>query len=363
MTRPYLGVAMLVACSLRGHPAPATTLSGIVIHAADDFGNPSGLDWDMGRITGGQIWRTAAHPQFGLGIAPGLPAASLSRDLLNESDMSIRIDLVEGENDFTFFAQWGPGGNLDERYVLNCFFDGEFDRPALSVLFPLGGTHEAAPPQPTRADVYLTFDAEVWSGIPDATYTNGSATIDVREVHFLPPDAFREVDKIAQHTTGPGDGPDLVGVLRLVVQPIAPPVPESVPETHGMQGFRGEVSSGPTALIGPDLQGETAAPKGFLPPADTGTSNDAAQPVRDQGEVPTPPTAAAHTPTTPMAQATDARARRTPTRSHTARATTPSVSPEAQVVPTLAAPTPSAGTTRRTPTAHAARNATRNPPP
>jgi len=326
-------MVLLIGCALCGRPVLGVTLTGLVIYAADDVGNPSGLDWDTGRVTAGQIWRTAAHPQFGLGVATGLPPVSVSRDLLNQPDMSIRIDLVEGENEYTFFAQWGPGTDLDAQYVLSCFFDGEVERPGLSVLFPLRGSALAPPPQPVRSDVHLTFDAEVQSGAFDPTFTTGSELITVGAVHFLPGDAFGDVDKVAQHAPLSGDGADLIGVLTLNVQPVDPPVPEPAPKAHGMQGFRGGVTFGATVQVGPELQGPAATAGESLPPAPAHASDDSGVSVGDNGDAAPPSATVRRTASTPTAGAL-----RSPSVSPTACVTTTPGHAEARPVPTAAAP-------------------------
>ena len=218
MTRSCATVALLAALILPT-TAGGAVLTGIVIYSTDDFGNPAGYDWDREQVWGGELWRTQTHPHwYGLGIAAGFPPNSLRSAPLNARDYSILIPLAEGENDFTLLGTYGTGTEWDQRYALNLFFDGVQDSPGISVLFARGGTWDSAPPLPNLSTILLGLSTDTVRTSPPLTYSDDVDTVSVVEVHFLPTDAFPNVDLVSNHAPTPGDGDDRIGILRILVE-------------------------------------------------------------------------------------------------------------------------------------------------
>jgi len=321
--------AALVTFSLAAH---AVTLNGILIYATDQIGTPSGFDWTTGQIHGGQMWRTEAAPQFGIGVLSDLPPQSFRHELLNADNFQINVPLPEGDNDFTLLVQWGPGSELDTNFVINLFFDGVLDYPGISALFPHQNSLSAPPPARNGSEIFLTFDVTALQSPTDPTYDDGTDTVSIREVHFLPPDTFGGVDLISQHATKPGDGNDLIAVLRLVVEP-SERQPAGAADLGGFRGFSGSVTFGPTARVGPDVSGGMPAAEYGNLASNSGSGvevrgTEQATEADGQTTSPSPSTAGKSTTpatTNPTLDATPVQT--TPTPNATRRASSPAASP------------------------------------
>src|SRR5262249_41375975 len=89
--------------------AQAGSITGIMIYSTDAVGMPTGFDFERPEVDRGQLWKTETHPHwYGLGVLSGFPPESLQGPLLNASDFSVAIPLVEGINDFTLLGEPGP---------------------------------------------------------------------------------------------------------------------------------------------------------------------------------------------------------------------------------------------------------------
>ncbi len=262
MTRACAIVALLAALILPT-AAYGAVLTGIVIYSTDDFGNPSGYDWDREQIWAGELWRTQVHSHwYGLGIAARFPPDSLRSAPLNAPDFSIAIALVEGNNDFTLLGTYGTGSELDQRYALNLFFDGVQESPGISVLFTRQATWDAAPPSPNLSEILTGLSVDSVRTSPQMTYFDGVDTVSVMEVHFLPIDAFPHVDLVSIHSPSPGDGEDRIGILRIIVEgPTGQPgagLRDPGPRAFGM--IPGGEPAHDSVGVGPSLPNVVAAP-------------------------------------------------------------------------------------------------------
>lgn len=256
--------------------APALSISGIMIYSTDDFGNPSGWDDVTQQYVHGQLWRTRLGGiWYGLGLLSGLPLQSLAGLPLNAPDFSVEIPLVEGENDFTLVGEPGPLTETDsyERFALNLYFDGMLDHPGISVLFPRRASRGGDPPTPNRSETLYALSLAPVQVAPETTYSDGTDTVSVTAVTFLPPQSFgADVDLVSPEAPVANGNSDWIGVLKINVEgpPPAPapyaPVP---PSAFGVMPGR--------AIVGPDVLG---APQprnpGNQEPAPMGDSQEAA---------------------------------------------------------------------------------------
>ncbi|MFI5397080.1 MAG: hypothetical protein ACHQ9S_16205 [Candidatus Binatia bacterium] len=248
-----------------------------MIYAARDFGEPNAWDPVTETFKHGQLWRTAVGGDwYGLGILPGLPPENSDERLANMPDFSIQISLIEGENDFTILGEPSVMTRTDDyqRFVLNLYFDGVLDHPGISVLFPRYGSRGGDAPAPVRYDTVYALSVAPVQGPPEMTYSDGTDTVSVIAVSFLPPEKFgMDYDKVSAHapipsssdptTRGQGadeqGGLDYIGVLKIQVDgPSAAPV--GVPGVAAPGAF-GVVPG--SASVGPDLGGYGAVPGGL----------------------------------------------------------------------------------------------------
>ncbi len=248
--------------------APALSISGIMIYSTDDFGNPNGWDDVNQQYVHGQLWRTRLGGiWYGLGVLSGLPPQSLAVPPLNAPDFSVEIPLVEGENDFTLVGEPGPLTETDsyERFALNLYFDGVLDHPGISVLFPRRASRGGDPPTPNRSETLYALSLAPVQVAPETTYSDGTDTVSVTAVTFLPPQSFgADVDLVSPEAPVANGNSDWIGVLKINVEgpppasaPYAPVVP---PSAFGVMPGR--------AIVGPDVLG---APQ----PRDPGVQADA----------------------------------------------------------------------------------------
>jgi hypothetical protein len=274
---------------------PAVTLSGAMVYATDEWGNPN--SWTGVAFWPGQLWHTQLGGEwYGLGIMPGLPPTNSDEALLNLPDFSIHIPLSEGENDFTLVGEPGPMSKTDDYtyFSVNLYFDGVLDHPGISVLFPKYAPLGGDAPIPNQSDVIYTLSVVPAQTSVETTYTDGVDTVTVLAVSFLPPEKSKmDYDKVQAQQTIPsflssrpppdqqGAGLDYVGVLKIDVEG---------PGSSGPVGvFPGPAAFGvvPGAAVGPDLSGPAMGAPAVLP----------AQPIpaADAGAIPQPAAAPAAT--------------------------------------------------------------------
>jgi hypothetical protein len=258
-------------------PAPAVTLSGAMVYAARDFGEPNSWDPATETFKHGQLWRTAVGGDwFGLGILPGLPTDNVDEPLANGPDFRIQIPLGQGENDFTLLGEPSSLTRTDEydRFVLNLYFDGVLDHPGISVLFSRSASRGGDAPAPVRYDTVYGLSVAPVQMKPEMSYSDGTDTVSVLAVSFLPPEKSKwDYDKVSAHAPIPSSmdptfqgqgadglgGIDYSGVLKINVEG---------PSTAaiGMPGVAAPGNFGlvpGSAAVGPDLGGYGAGPGGL----------------------------------------------------------------------------------------------------
>jgi hypothetical protein len=208
--------------------ATAVSISGLMIYSTDDFGNPNGYETLNSDQFQAQMWRTMVRsgiPWYGLGVASGLPPASIEDPFLNFPDFSIDVPLDEGENYFTLFAEPGPLTANDDyqRFLINVYFDGNLEDPGLTVLFPRYSEPDGSPVAEARPndDQWYGLTLQKTSVPPHTFYDDGIHRVSVLRASLLPPErANMSVDRVSAHALSPGgvDG-DWVGALVLSVEP------------------------------------------------------------------------------------------------------------------------------------------------
>jgi len=251
----------------------AASLSGILIYAADQAGDPSGWDPVAPQAGNRVVWHTQADGTWnGLGILAGAPPSldlsgnsspqSLQGTLLNAPDFTIDVPLSVGENEFTLLGE--PDRKLSanpfDSFVLNLYFDGMLDAPGISVLFPRRNSAEGEIPEPNQSDWVFTLGvAEAGGGRPAAVYDNGSVRVSVETLSFGPAQSSLLVDRVSASAPSPNGLQDWIGGLTLLVEG-SPPVPLAA----GLG--RPAVAAGPvdiaSARVGPDLSRGSAAVSG-----------------------------------------------------------------------------------------------------
>ncbi|MFQ5666504.1 MAG: hypothetical protein ACE5I7_08735 [Candidatus Binatia bacterium] len=370
--------------------APAVSLSGIMVYSSDDFGNPSGYDWDTDRIATGVLWRTAPHPHwYGLGVLNGLPPESLADTPINAPDFTVDIPLAPGENTFTLVGEPGGGGGGDfQRFVLDLFFDGALDYPGISILMPRRDAPVTSAPIPSRADIMLTFSVQpVRNGpdggiTPEASYSDGETTVFVGAASFGWLGKFPAPDLISGGTLVPNGTGDVVGFMTIVVEETPPPAPAPAPAGVAPQEFGVVPGGGPSRadtnttqpvprILGAPRQnrpvpyyGPPVSSQEFPPPATPEQPDDEAR-VDDDGRTPsavgtTPPTRGTATPS--------GIAGGTPTSRITSKASTPTpqgtsaASMLSPVTATASTPEPKKTSDSATPTPRSSARRTRSRP-
>lgn len=176
------------------------SLSGIVIYSTDDFGDPSGVSSEPG-VPSIQGWMTGKNPNVWiLGVYDGLLPDSLSRPgvrpMNDATSIRVNIPLVEGDNYFTLIGQPASTTEGDDfaRWSVNLFFDGRFDDPGISVLFPRHAQAGGAPTTRTRTQLIYGFDMSTHRqrvpGVDDTegydAYDDGQFRVTVPSGSMLP---------------------------------------------------------------------------------------------------------------------------------------------------------------------------------
>jgi len=309
MYRHVTRFATLVLCVLAvvgpATPAGAVSLSGVMLYSVDDFGNPSGLDWDTEQLGTGMVWRTERHAHwYGLGVSAGLPPASLGAPLLNTPDFRLEVPLYLGDNTFTVVAQGGGGGGGDaQRFVLNIFLDGQFDLPAASVLLARHDAPERLATMRNRGDVVLTFAAEPVRFPSEPVYDDGAVRVFVPTAYFGWDDATWRADLVSPGVPEPDGKPDVVGFFSVVVDEAEPPdAPRVGGGAPGLAVPNVDVPLAPRLVPGaaplPEQGRVAPGPAAQAPTRATDSVDDSEQGAGDPTEAtPHPPTPATARPT------------------------------------------------------------------
>lgn len=253
-----------------GKPAAAVSLSGILLYSTDDFGNPNGYQTFNAGTFEAQTWRTLVRSGqiwYGLGVASGLPPKSIEARLLNFPDFSVDVALDEGENYFTFFAEPGPNtaGDEFERFAINLYFDGDTEKPAITVLFPRYGDPDGSPVSAARPndDQIYSLGLQKVPVQPQDFYDDGVYRVSVLRASLLDPQrANVSTDRVSNNAPTPGgDDSDWVGTLTISVEPT---------ENFGAGGGGAPVGSGSSGGGNRGALGGNAQPRpgsaGYLPP-------------------------------------------------------------------------------------------------
>jgi len=344
-------------------PAGAVSVSGIVLYAATDFGDPNGFKTLEGEIQA-QLWRTMLGGDWhGLGVWNGLPPESFGTPPLNGPDFMVEIPLTDGENDFTLVGQPGTNTRYDEyeRFAINLYFDSNLDQPGISVLFPRNNVPAGSPPSPNRSELIYSLGLNQVNAAPQMVYDDGANSVSVIAVSFLPPETFgRDVDLVSAQRLAPSDasdpnGSDYLGVLKLMVGPSSAPSGQAPPGS-GAPGA-GIIPSGIAdsgTIHGPDIPIAGPHPQLIDPQATGDHAAAGAAEVRPEmamagGEAErTPPVVGTATPGTPT-PATSPRPKVTGSVSPTADSGG-TATPVATGSPTTPTPHASTTTTPATPT-------------
>jgi hypothetical protein len=357
--RRLTAVLLCVAVGFLPLRVGAAALSGILIYAADQAGNPSGWDPVAPEAGNRVVWHTQADGTWnGLGILAGAPPSfdfsadssprNLQGALLNAPDFTIDLPLFVGENELTLLGEPDRklAANPFDSFVLNLYFDGTLDAPGISVLFPRRNAADGEVPEPNQSNWVFTLGvAEAARGRPAAVYDNGSVRVSVETLSFGPAPASLLVDRVSASAPSPNGLADWIGGLTLLVEgsPAAPSVAGA-----GRPG----VAAGPvdigSARVGPDLTNASAPVAGHDGAAEAqrskGNVSDGVSVAMDGAphagtpspEVPTP-----NGTVTPAATAAwQGEEHRTPSVRITVSATTPTATtPTAKPSPTAATST------------------------
>lgn len=350
--RRLRAVLLGVAVGFLPLPAGAVSLSGILIYAADQAGNPSGWDPVAPEAGNRVVWHTQSDGTWsGLGILAGSPPPfdfsgdssswSPQGGLLNAPDFTIDLPLSIGENEFTLLGE--PDRKLSanpfDSFVLNLYFDGTLDAPGISVLFPRRNSAEGEVPELNQSDWVFTLGvAEAARGRPAAVYDNGSVRVSVETLSFGPAQSSLLVDRVSASAPSPNGLQDWIGGLTLLV--------EGSPAAPSAAGVgRPGVAAGPVdiagARVGPDLSnasapvpGHDGATEAQRPKGDASDGGSVAMEAEPNAGTPSPAVPTPNGTVTPAATAAShGDEHRTPSIRATVSATTPTVKPS----PTAAA--------------------------
>lgn len=207
---------------------PTPKISGLMIYATDDFGNPNVFNPATNTFSPSLLWMTRSDGVwYGLGLLRGLPPDSASGPLLNAADFSVQIPLVDGTNDFTLLGAPFPltRGDSFTRLALNIYFDGVLDHPGISVLFPRKADPAGSSPSANGSAFVFSLSVDSVTAAPQSSFTNGVQTVSVAAVSFLPAGlSGSSIDLVSGHSIGSGGTGgffDWVGVLRINVGTLA----------------------------------------------------------------------------------------------------------------------------------------------
>jgi hypothetical protein len=267
------GVLLCVAALSVAQPVRAVSISGIMIYATDDFGNPNGYESYNG-VFQAQMWRTLVNPGiewYGLGITSGLPPKSVDGAFLNFPDFSVDLPLDEGENYFTLFAEPGPLTETDEyqRFLVNVYFDGNMEDPGISVLFPRFAEPDGTTVTPARPndDQKWGFNLQRLTSTFQSFYDDGAYRVSVLRASLLPPvRASISVDRLTSHSLTPGGvDADWIGTLVLTVEPS-----ESFGAGGGVPAPASGSGTGTGRAAGFGGAGGVGGNPGYIPPGAVG---------------------------------------------------------------------------------------------
>lgn len=299
-------------------PTAAVSITGIIVYSSDDFGNPSGVDTYTQGAFEAQMWRTLAlgDKWHWLGILQGLPPEKINDPFLNFQNFSVDLSLDEGENYFTLMGEPGALTATDEyqRFTINLYFDGDQDRPGISVLFPRVADPDGSPVEQSRAndDQVYSMLLERVEGPPSTFYDDGAYRVSVLRASFLPPErANVSVDRMMEKALGASGISDWVGSLVVMVEPSESFGPGGGPRAPVAGGGGGGGRTGTSGGgVAPGVGGPGYVPSGPLGgPAVTGepargyekdsTGGGAADTIWHEGDKYAEPTAAADADGTP----------------------------------------------------------------
>ncbi len=204
--------------------AQAVSLSGIVLHAADDFGNPNGLSSFDGELQA-QLWRTSTGGIWhGLGVWQGAPPDCFGYGPANAPDFNIDIPLNDGENILTMMGEEGVLTRTDDylTFSLNLYFDGAVNSaPGISVLFPKFAAPIGGAIIRNRTGILLTLGLQQVDPKPQTVYDDGVNRVTVTAACFLPPERFNKdfnFDFMRERSFGKSGKNDYIGIIKIMVE-------------------------------------------------------------------------------------------------------------------------------------------------
>jgi hypothetical protein len=262
-----VGLCALIAVA----PAHAVSITGILLYSTDDFGNPNGYETLNSDNFQAQTWVTLfrqGQPYHGLGVAPGLPPKSIEAKLLNFPNFTVDLPLDEGENYFTLFAEPGELTATDDyqRFLINIYFDGDQEKPGITVLFPRYSEPDGtavAEARPNDDQMYALAVPQKVVAQPQNYYDDGIYRVSILRASLLSPErASISADRVSKFVPSPGGDPsDWIGTLTVSVEPSESFGPGGgAPFASGGSG-----GSGRTGGVGSDVQPRPGS-AGYLPP-------------------------------------------------------------------------------------------------
>ena len=179
---------------------PAITL--ITVTVADTLGSADG-----------NVWRTQLPPPFSLlGVRPGADPRDGAPFLNRPANGHVAITLARGVQNFLLYA---AGKTQGPRHVIAIFLDGE-TAPALSAVVS-GNLSEQI--TPTKAAVIMGADGEAVVNVSAAAVVRNGYRVTLTRAAFPLPGV--RVDAVSTWRFYPDGAPDMVGVITLLVEPVA----------------------------------------------------------------------------------------------------------------------------------------------
>jgi len=251
-TANALSVAGVVLLLLAPFPARALELTGVLAYRQTMQNIP------------GPFWCTAVNGRNcrPLGLSLSGPPGLRTAPLLNRADGTIDIPLEPGP--YVFTALWGcvAGEFPVVMMIVNFYFNGENDTPAISALIPgtIGFANFSANPQ----SYTYSIDSYESDNNGQLAFDDGTLQARLGAAFYLPSDGITNrwrpsdlvnIDRVGLKWLAPDGLFDGILVFELDVGPSqAQPTPQSAPSTFGFGG------------AGSPLQGQLGADQWVPPP-------------------------------------------------------------------------------------------------
>jgi uncharacterized membrane protein len=225
------GSVTSASATLTVTPAPPLTaiaLSGLVEFSTDASGNfDNRTVWNTrGGDTAVNLWVIRGGDRMG----PFVNGPS-------DAQAGISIPLREGENRFVIY---GNRGGTFSHYGLNLFFNGNNNRPRISVFGPTQtNANPPFPPFSANASPYtLTLAFQPVAGANTLVFEDANTRVELTDYRLARPDVYN-MDRVNQNVIAPDGGADSIGYFTLNVTKVPPG--ECVPAGSGLVAWwRGE---------------------------------------------------------------------------------------------------------------------------